>query len=336
MRARPPTSNDVARHAGVSQTTVSLVFRENGVKRVAEETRQRVLDSARAIGYRPNHAARSLRQRRTNLVGMASTLRTSYSLVNIGAARRAALAAGRQLIILEADGPGAHQAALELVARGTVDALIISPPDRVTMDAAIATAGLGRSIVLAGPRTDARLPAVIVDLEAAGRMAVRHLVDLGHRRLAFVAPADSDGRRVGFLAGAQEAGIAGSCEVVTADDYTAAAGHRATLHLLDRDHGRPTAIFTYNEEMAIGALAAVSRRGLEVGADVSVVGCNDSPISEYLSPPLTSIVLPGDEVGRISVELAIGNIDAASPSVDTVVLPPRLLVRQSTAPPAVG
>jgi len=333
---KPPTSVDVARRAGVSQTTVSLVFREASSKRVGEATRDRVLAAAREIGYQPNHSARSLRQRRTNLIGLATTVYTSYSLGLVAAARRAALAGGRQLVVLGAEDEDASLAALDLVARGTVDALILSPHGDRSMAEAVRTAALGRPVVLAGPRTDPRLPAVLLDLEAAGRIATEHLVSLGHRRIAFVTPprTTTDGRRAGYRAVLGQHGLEAEDQVVVSEDHTARAGHRAVSDLLE--HGaqpRPTALFTYNEELAIGAVAAARDHGLVVGTDLAVVGCNDSPISEFLSPPLTSIALPGQEAGRRAVELAMAQDDPAHGQVEHVVLAPQLNVRESSVGP---
>jgi LacI family transcriptional regulator len=318
----------------VSQSTVSLVLRGGEhAKKITEPIRRRVMQAADEIGYKPNHSARSLRQSRTNLIGLATTLYTSYSLGTVQAARKAAADGGRQLVVLAAEDKGAELAALDQLARGSIDALVISPHHEETMQMALHIAGQGRPVVLSGGGTvPGRLPAVRLDLEQAGFLATDHLITRGHRRIAYLMPPTGagDGRFVGYAAAHQEAKLSVRDAFVKCCAPTAEAGFATVQTLLQAGRSRPTAVFTYNEELAIGAISGITAMGLRVPEDVAIVGVGASAIAAYLRPPLSTVVLPSEEAGRLAVELAIKASLRRPAQAEEHVLPVKLVVRESS------
>jgi LacI family transcriptional regulator len=223
-----------------------------------------------------------------------------------------------------------------LVARG-VDGLVLAT---VTVTDPVVGHCIAASIpVVLVNRTDARrrLPAVVTDDAAGMRLAVEHLVTLGHRRIGHIAgpPEVSTGalRRAGFEASATSAGLpARGIMVETARAYTREEGRLATLRLLDREIA-PTAIAAANDLLALGIYDALSERGLNCPADVSVVGHNDMPYVDMLSPPLTTVRIAQRNMGNQAARLLLDRIAAATAGRERIVLEPSLIVRGSTAKP---
>ena len=182
------------------------------------------------------------------------------------------------------------------------------------------------------------IPSITHDDANGGRLAAEHLLSLGHRRLAqLMGPQDIwsfEGRSQGFRDAVLAAGA--SCEDVRTHLRlpTADAGRELASELLARGGELPTAIFAHNDSMAIGALGVLLEHGIECPDDVSIVGYNDVPLTAHLNPPLTTIRLPGYELGRLAAELVISPAAGADGVAGKVQLAPELVVRASTGPPA--
>jgi LacI family transcriptional regulator len=233
-----------------------------------------------------------------------------------------------------------HSRQLELVdrliARG-VDGLVLAT---VTLNDPV----VGHCLAAAIPavlvnRTDSsrRLPAVVTDDEAGMRLAVEHLASLGHIRIGHIAGPQhvSTGylRRAGFKAAAAKAGLpAHNIAIETAAAYTREQGRLAALRLLDRKTA-PTAIVAANDLLALGIYDALSIRGLHCPADVSVVGHNDMPYVDMLSPPLTTVRIAQRDMGNQAARLLLHEIARPAARRERMVLKPGLMVRGSTAPP---
>src|SRR3569833_1848122 len=314
--ASRPTIKDIAERCGVHPSTVSRALSPAMKHLVAEDVALRSHAAASALGYRLNMAAAGLRTGRSGLIGVLAPdiADPGFPPILAGIADRFD-AAGYATIVVDVRR-GSQQALVDrLIARG-VDGLVLvtvslcDPVVKYCLDAALPVVLVNR---LDG---GARLPSVASDDEAGMRLAVAHLVSLGHRNIGHLAGPQgiSTGarRRAGFEAGAAQAGLGTSDNrIEIADNYTREAGREATLRLLDRKT-RPTAIVAANDLLALGVYDALAIRGLTCPADVSVVGHNDMPYIDMVSPPLSTVRIAQREMGRAAAKLLLDRI--ASPA----------------------
>jgi LacI family transcriptional regulator len=309
---------DVAREAGVSVTTVSHVLNETPHTRIKEATRDRVIEVARRLDYRPNRIARGLRTRSSGMVGLLTEeiATTPHAGRIILGAQEAASAHHLTLAIinspLQADAGERRDDVVTLLDRqvdgiiyATVYHDVVSPPEELRTVPAV--------LIGAQDRTDG-VPSVAPDERQGARDAVRYLVELGHRRIGFVAEATdvpaTRGRRLGYEDALEEAGIEFRPALVAEGDAEAAGGFEAATALLSRPDDRPTAIFCYNDRMAMGVYRAVADAGLRIPDDVSVVGFDDQePIASGLFPGLTTVSLPQYEMGAWAVDSLVAQLD---------------------------
>ncbi|MBC7227834.1 MAG: LacI family DNA-binding transcriptional regulator [Thermoflexales bacterium] len=333
------TIREVARRAGVSIATVSYVLNESAP--ISEETRARVLAAAAELGYRPSALARSLRARQSHTIG--------YSWHHVPRDRwhpildpflysmaQAAEAEGYHILTFAQPADGdPWRPYQELMLTGRVDGFILSetnrddPRIRYLLDHDFPFVAFGRA------NEEWDFPYVDVDNAAGTRMAVEHLVKLGHRRIAVIAwPEDSltgSYRLQGYLEGMAAAGLPVDPAWIVRTEHSEAAGRQAMGALLalppDR---RPTAVVTMSDLMAIGAMNGLYEAGLQPGRDVSVVGFDDVPMAQYLRPPLTTVRQPVAEVGAKVVEMLLKIIRGEPLPERKVLLPPRLIVRESS------
>lgn len=338
---RKATLKDVAAAAGVHESTVSRSLNPEKRNLVNNETRELVQRVADELRYRPDRVASSLRRGRTNVIGVVvADLGNSFISPVLRGIENAL--SGRWVMPLMAESRDSSDR-LARVCEALVDRRV---------DAIIATAGRTGDLstlrevasevplvlaVRALPRLD--VATVAHDDVLGGRLAAEHLVELGHQRLgSLVGPDDISSfrhRRRGFWEAADAAGL----DVVEVSDTTVLPtvdeGRRLMQLLLDEHADQlPTAVFVHNDAMAVGALDAARQAGLVCPDDISIIGYNDSPLTAYLAPPLTTIHLPAYELGRLAADTVIGILDEPEVTPHTVTLPPRLVVRESTAPPS--
>lgn len=331
------TIQDVARDAGVSTATVSRVF--SAPERVLETTRSKVMEAVTRLGYEPNFAAKSLRTLRTEkiLVTVPDIANPFFSQV-IRGVEEAALAAGYSVLL----GDTRHEETREeqyaaMFRRKEADGLIFLGhrlPD-----------ALAELVAAKGPRTPIvngcefrpglAVSSAHIDNERAAGEAIEHLYTLGHTRVGAVtgplaSPISSD-RLKGVLAAAQRHGRASALRVVIGD-FSIESGVRQAGKLLD-EPGRPTAIFCFSDEMAMGALEAIRQRGLRCPEDVSLVGFDDIRFAQYLHPQLTTVRQPKEQIGHEVVRLLLDILADRTSTLQNVTLPHQLVVRSSTAPP---
>jgi DNA-binding LacI/PurR family transcriptional regulator len=330
---------DIARVAGVSQSTVSRIL--NGVPLlvpVAEQTRERVLAAANELGYRPNPLARALRGARTMLLGVVvRDITDPFFAAAIEALSQSARSHGYGLVLGNAQGRAAEAVALAAVLESRqCDALVllgdVSDQPRLATDlrdSHIPVVALWQG----SARHD--LPSVNVDNERGIQLAVEHLAGLGHRRIAFVA-----GRRLGDIRERELAfrRYSGKLGLDVPERYlrhgpNSAAGGASALKALVRKAPAPTAVVTSTDVLAFGVLHAAHQLGLNVPDDLSVVGFDDIPLAAHAVPALTTVRMPTAEMVAAAVEIAIAdNPDGPSPAAKPFV--PELIVRQSTGRPS--
>jgi DNA-binding LacI/PurR family transcriptional regulator len=318
----------------VSKSLVSLALR--GDPRVREETRRSIRRAAEQIGYRPNAVARSLVSRRTHVVGvMLSDLHNQYFMEVVDGIESEAHAADyRALINTGGRQPEREWDALETLLQLRTDGIILA--GTVLPASRILAAASAVPVVLVARRSPS-VDSVANDDRLGARLAVEHLVGLGHRRLAHVDGGEGAGaqaRRDGFLDAVREAGLASEA-VVVRGDYTEAGGADGVERLLAG--GRPpTAVFVSNDLAAVGALHALERRGLAVPDDISVVGYDNTALAGLGHIDLTTIDQPRRQLGATAVGLLLDRLENGRRRARHVVLPPTVVVRGSTAPPANG
>ena len=331
------TIQDVARSAGVSTATVSRVL--SAPERVAEATRAKVHAAVARLGYTPNLAAKTLRTLRTEkiLVTVPDISNPFFSQV-IRGVEQAAQAAGYSVLL----GDTRHEAAREeqyaaMLLRREADGLIFLGhrlPD--TLADMVAAMGPRTPIVNGCEFSDGLgVSSAHIDNERAAAEAMAHLYDLGHAAVGVItgpmaSPISRD-RLAGVRAAAARRGQAARLFVATGD-FSIESGAGQGDALLDRLH-RPTAIFCFSDEMAMGALDAIRRRGLRCPQDISLLGFDDIRFARYLDPPLTTMSQPMDQIGHEVVRLLLEILSGRAQTTQHVTLPHRLIVRASTAPP---
>jgi LacI family transcriptional regulator, galactose operon repressor len=325
-----PTIRDVAEQAGVSIATVSRVLNDRAD--VSVETRERVREVARSVGYSADPAARALATQRTRLVGVVvgdNAGHRDLSLVFFGkvlAAISRRLAHGEYEALLQAiDGGVQHR----------FDAAILIGLDG---DDPLVAELSGRDIPLVGVdiRISGGRSAFVGSDHADGvRLALAHLYALGHRRIAHLAGAANTlagaDRIAAFRLEADRLGLALSDEYVREGDFSSASGYRETCSLLALPE-RPTAIVAASDLMALAALQAIRDVGLEPGTDVAIVGFDDLEAAALAHPPLTTIRQDRQELGTVAAERAIELIEDPEARPPPTVLPVELVVRASSSP----
>lgn len=326
---------DVAKRAGTSKSLVSLVLR--GSAKVSEAKRRAVLEAAAELDYRPNAAARSLAQRRTNTIGvMLSDLHNMFfAEVLDGIDGRAREQGFRSLINTGYRAPGREAEAIEALLELRTEGLILAGP-RLSA-AKIMEASRAVPIVLVSRASRAeRVDCVLGDDHAGAALAVEHLIALGHRRIAHVdggRGAGAAGRRRGYERTMRLHGLGEWIRVATGD-FTEEGGERGVAALL-ASGPRPSAIFAANDLTAVGVREALEANGLDVPGDVSLVGYDNTSLAGLRHIDLTTVDQPRLEMGRTAVDLLFERL-AGRREGRRVVMAPTLVVRGSTAAPALA
>ena len=325
------TIRDVAREAGVSVATVSRVINDSGP--VSEDTRRRIREIASRMRYVPDSAARSLITRRSTTIGvLLPDLYGEFFSEVIRGIDQTAQRSGYHLLV-----SGSHNDKREIEAairtmRGRVDGLIVMSPE-VDTGALVSNIPASTPVVLLNCLVDDKFDSVTTDNFGGAHAMVRHLVTLGHRRIAFITGPDRNydaaDRLRGYRAAIRDTGAELDDALECAGDFTEAAGHRAAQEILTLSP-RATAIFAANDSMAIGALSALREGGIRVPDDMAVAGFDDIPIARYMSPPLTTVHVSISEMGERGVQMLLGAVDGKNQhQKQQVTLPTTLVIRQS-------
>jgi DNA-binding LacI/PurR family transcriptional regulator len=323
------TSIDVARRCGVSQSTVSLVLSGKGAGRVSAATAAAVRAAADELGYRPNAAARALKTGASHTLGLVvPDVTNAFFGRMLRGAQRAARGAGYAVALVDTGNDhGWGDDAADLLRAGGADGMLLfgRPPA-----AGSAPAG-GAPLVLIEAEAAAH-PSVRLDVEAGVEAAARHLLGLGHERIAHVA-SEKDEATFGLRAARLDALLGAHPRAFAPHDAVGAA--RAVAALLAGERG-VTALICDDDNIAAGAYLAARAAGRAIPATLSVVGFDDLDVALVLDPPLTTVAADAEALGRAAVELLLERLGRAPGAAAPVALvqPVALVERGSTAPPA--
>ncbi|HWE88945.1 MAG TPA: LacI family DNA-binding transcriptional regulator [Pseudonocardiaceae bacterium] len=327
------TIRDVAALAGVSTATVSRVFNDD--PRVAGELRERVVEAAGRLGYRPNGQARSLRTQATKVLGLIiSDIQNPFFTALVRGVEDAASQRDYSVVLANADEDVAKELRyLEVTAAERMAGVILSPAStshsqvNLLLDRGIPVVVIDRRI------RSAEVDSVTVNNQKAAREAVTHLVAAGARRIGMIAgPPDistAADRLAGYRAAIKAAGLPTDADLVVRGDFRLDGGKAAARTLLAA-RPRPDALFVANNLMMVGALQTIADSGLSVPDDMLLAGFDEMSWAGF-APPLTLIEQPTYDIGRHAAELLLRRISGEDFPIQRVVLPATLTVRQSSS-----
>jgi LacI family transcriptional regulator len=334
------TATDVARRAGVSPMTVSRVV--NGDGRVRESTRVAVQKAIRDLGYQPNKAARSLASANPIRIGLIytnpnSTYLSSMMLGVMDQARQS----DTQIVVIECqDGPDAVGIVTGLI-EGGVDGLILAPPlcDSESIFRTLKHEAVP-AVTVGSQHRETHISSVFINDFGAAQAMTRHVISLGHRRVAFIVgewnQSASRLRLAGYQEALAEAGLTPADELVYQGEFSYRSGFKAAEQLLMLDDP-PTALVASNDDMAAGAIATAYRRNLEVPRDLTVCGFDDSLMATTIWPEITTVRQPISEMSRVAIDLLERHIRRRRSGLETdperIELDFKLVMRNSDAPP---
>jgi LacI family transcriptional regulator len=326
------TLTTVAKRVGLTAGTVSAVLNNaEAAARVPERTRQRILDAARELHYKPNFLARSLRVRRTHTVGViAQEIGDIYGAMVISGVERYL----RQenyffLTVIHRHDPQLLHSYSELLESRGAEGII-------TVDTSIVEAPSLPTVAIAGHRCVDGVTNIVLDHRVAAQLAFTHLADLGHRRIALMKgppeSSDTNARWEAICEAAEALKTKITPQVFTqlTTSATPQPGYEATKELL-RKSREFTALFAFNDLAAIGAIRAIDEVGLRVPADISVVGFDDIPSAAYIRPSLTTVRQPLQKMGEIAARTLLEQIEKRSDYVPEIAVEPEFVIRESTA-----
>lgn len=336
---------DVAREAGVSVTTVSHILNQVPYARASDATRERVRAAAAQLGYEPNRMARGLRTQRSGMIGLLSEdiATTPHAGRIILGAQEVAREAGLTIVLVNTtQDPETVNRDADVLLRQSVDGVLYATMyHRVVRVPGVLVSF--PTVLIDSQDEASRVPWTIPDETSGAQAAVEELIKYGHRRIGFLTNTDdvpaTHGRLVGYRAGLGNAGLSVHDSLVVARPSETPGGYEAALELLSRDR-EVTALFCYNDRMAMGAYRAAAELGLRIPDDLSIVGFdNQEIIAEGLFPALTTVALPHYDMGRWATQRLISMLMhddeeyIAADGSDSAVLSCPLVRRRSVAAP---
>jgi DNA-binding LacI/PurR family transcriptional regulator len=326
------TLRSVAELVGLTASTVSAVLNGSSASHsVPEHTKKRILTAARALDYRPNFFARSLRVKRTYMIGVI--------LEEIGDAYGSLVISGIERYLRKQNFfflTVAHRHDQKLLATYSTMLRERGVEGFITVDTSLTEEPTLPTVAVPGHRKIKRMTNIVLDHRRAASMALKHLVDLGHEKIAFMkgstVSVDSDERWNAICEVAAKLGIRMRPELIIelkGDDPTPNLGYPFAKQLLERKQPF-TAMFAYNDISAIGAICAFQEVGLRVPDDISVVGFDDIQSAAYISPPLTTVRQPLLKMGEIAARTLLDRIEGRMKYIPEIAIEPELVVRRST------
>lgn len=328
------TMSDVARQAGVSLMTVSRVINKKGD--VSSETRQRVLEVISSLGYRPSAIARSLATKETSTIGLVvpDVSNAFFAEVTRGVEHLAYSRGYHVFLCNTEEDPQREVAVIQSLEEKRVDGLILCS-SRLEEEKLVGVIANLPAVVLINRRLQTAqdsLDTVNLDDEQCGRLATGHLVKSGHKQIGMISgPLTSysgAGRRRGFLAALREAGIDPVDDWIKPCQPSVEGGYEATRYLLNT-YPQLTALFCFNDLVAVGALQACDELKRRVPEDLAIVGHDDIPVAALVSPALTTCRVPRYDLGARAVSALLERLRDCPGNCSQIVLQPELVIRES-------
>jgi DNA-binding LacI/PurR family transcriptional regulator len=332
-QTRRPRLEDVAAEVGMSTASVSLVLR--GSPGPSAATRDRVLEAARRLGYRPDRAASLLARRRSRLLGVVMDVRSSFHAEFVEDVQEAAERHGYDLVISTVTRNHSERRAVETLLDSRCEALLLLGPDApaaqlAALDQQVPVVAVGRPVDPAG------VDVVRAADDQGVALAVDHLVELGHRRIGYLdggRGAIASARRRGYLRALRRHGL-GEHAAVLPGEGTDTSGARVLSSVLDPDR-ELTAVVAFNDRSAVGLLDALLRAGIDVPGRMSVVGYDDDPMSRLAHVSLTTVSQNAKQQTAHAVQAVVERLEQGRTEHREFVVRPSLVVRATTAPPPV-
>lgn len=337
------TSQDVAKMAGVSRTTVSFVLNQLEGVSISENTRQRVMEAARNLNYHPNSAGRKLVSGKSDTLGLVlyqspeQVFADAFLPQVILGVEQAAMQQKFHVLLkpVEPDDPEGYS---RLINENHVDGIILSGPRQDDTEI-INLHQKGVPIMLLGQMPDSDLPFVDVNATSGAETAVNHLIELGHQYIGMITNApltytSAQQRRTGYQQALHGAGLKSDDGLIKEGNYTPASGYHAMIDLL-KESPRPTAVFIASDVVTMGAILAIKRAGLQIPEDIAIVGFDDIPMAEYFDPPLTTVRLPAFGLGWAAGERLIRLTREEGLDQNGILLDSELIIRESTVRSAI-
>lgn len=335
----PVSIKDIAEAAGVSHSTVSRALSDSPL--VKEETKERIRRLAEEMEYFPSAIARSLVTKRTYTLGLVVTTIADPFVAEVARGiEEVALDNNYSILLCQSQAePHREMAAVRVLREKRVDAIIITA-SRVGNLYISLLEKVGVPIVLINnQQSESYVYSIATDNVQGGELAVRYLLDLGHRRIGYIAGPEgvssSADRLKGCKKAIQERGLEMDPALIAPGNGKTEGGREGARYILSQPNP-PTAIFCYNDMTAIGAIHAAKEMGYRVPEDVSIMGYDDIALAAYVDPPLTTIAQQKYEMGHRAAKMALALIEGRKIRAKDVLLPGRLVVRSSCAPPRDG
>lgn len=338
---RQPRQEDVAALAGVSRSTVSIVLnnRTDRLIRISEETRRKVWQAAEQLGYEPNELARSLRSGQSHNIGVLvpNLFNMHYMEMLDSIERELTEQAYYVTLVVSNFDPERERSCFRSLFQQRLDGLILMPtyweqmPEEMSM-----LASLARPAVFLTPGIVDH-DSITSDMRSGADAMMDHLLALGHRRIAFVNGVArgqlTEHRQSAYRSKLASANIALDDRLFVNCGHTMDSAYEAVSHLLDLADP-PTAIWTINDFLAVGARRAIYDRGLRIPNDVALAGFDGTALAAQMAPPLTSVYIQGREIGKLSAQMLLNRVEEPGADPVAVVMDTRLLTRASTDPSA--
>jgi LacI family transcriptional regulator len=325
---------DVAERAGVSVTSVSHVINET--RPVSDELRQRVLAAMDELGYQPNRLARSLRRGQTHTIGMIIPDSANPFFAEMArGVEDTSFRSGYNVILCNSDGDlNKERLYTSVLVEKRVDGILFIAAGLSTNGILDLRAQKTPLVVVDRDLPDAAVDSVLTDNARGGWLATRHLIDLGHRRIACITgPSDvtpSAERVTGYRQALEAEGIPANGNLIVRGDFQYESAYRAAIQLLQIEDP-PTAFFACNDLMAVAVMSAALELGQQVPDDLSVVGYDDVRLAAFANPPLTTIAQPKYEMGVVAATMLLERIRDPQAPVQRRVFESSLVMRKSTA-----